>query len=118
LYLQESQKKTLYYYLWRKAANSSLCSNTLDKTSLLESHLTSACWKRVTWSFCILSHSFANTCDLRGRCFIKLTALTATTRTCFKSSPIVFETRTSWRRTQWVVMTSCLFFYKCNKTFY
>jgi hypothetical protein len=62
--------------------------------------------------FCLLSHSFANMRDLRGRCFMKLAMLTATSRTCFKSSPLVFQTRTSRWRKQWVVMSSWFFLWR------
>jgi hypothetical protein len=90
--------------LWRKAEIPLSAQIALILFSLFRANWL-LCVERVTWSFCIPSHSFANTHDLRGRCFIKLAMLTATTRTSFKSSPTVSETRTSRRRKQWVVTT-------------
>ncbi len=102
------QKQALLFSL-KKSFSSCCSSNTLVETLPLKSHRVSVCRRSVTWSFCMFSHNLANMQDFRGCCFIKLTMFTVISRTCFKSSLIIFETRTSWWRKQWVVTSEFCF---------
>jgi hypothetical protein len=56
--------------------------------------------------------------DLRGRCFIKFTMFIATSRTFFKSSPIVLKQELPGGGSSGSLWHQGFFFDECNKAFY
>ena len=60
----------------------------------------------VASSFCTFSHRFGNMRDVKRALLIKLNTFTGTTKSYFKSSALVLETRTSRWRKHWIFITS------------